>query len=258
MPVTDVHYGEESPNLNGALTGRRILCQITCTIWQQNGTGLEFVMSNSNSIAKSGDANRDALSGLLSRLDADDEKAWAEYDLIRRKLLKFFECHRCWPAEEYADEVLDRIAIRSDIREIRDIASFAIGVARNLRLEDRKRTQRMVYIDCIPEGVDGVTDHHDLQNDIIDGMDKETRRQCLKKCLTQFRVRDRDLILDYYSAEGVKDYEHRRALAERMRLKMDALRVRMNRAREKLEQCVQQCLAARSSRVRSENSGVQG
>jgi DNA-directed RNA polymerase specialized sigma24 family protein len=215
-------------------------------------------MMDGSSVAKSGTASRDALSGLLVCLDADAGKAWIQYDLIRRRLVKFFECSCCWPAEEYADEVLDRIAKRPDIRQIRDIASFAVGVARNLRLEDHKRTQRIEYLDGSPAGADALADPHDFQRDIVEQIDEEVRLRCLKKCLAEMPAAERDLVLAYYSAEGLKHHEHRKALAQRQGLKMDALRVRMNRSREKLERCVAQCLAARRSKLSAaDNSASQ-
>ncbi len=204
-------------------------------------------MTTSSPGAGSGAASREALSGLLVCLDADVGKAWMQYELIRRRLVKFFECYRCWPAEEYADEVLDRIAKRPDIQQIRDIASFAVGVARNLRFEGHKRTQRMEYLDGSPAGADALPDPHDYQRDIVEQIDEEVRLECLNKCLAEMPAGERNLVLDYYSAEGLKHHEHRKALAQRQGLKMDALRVRMNRCREKLERCVVRCLAARQS-----------
>lgn len=216
-------------------------------------------MTNSDSIARSRDRSREDLSGLLLRLDPDVNEAWKQYDLIRRKLVKFFECYRCWPPEEYADEVLDRIAKKSNIQEIRDIPSFAVGIARNLRFECHKKNQRMNYFDASPGGDDAVADPHDYQRDIVEQIDNEVRLKCLKKCLTELRTRDRELILDYYSAEGLKQHEHRRTIAEKMGLNMNTLRVRMNRSREKLEQCVERCLGARRNKFSSgsENSALQ-
>lgn len=208
-------------------------------------------VTNCSSFRKSGATSPEPLSVLLACLDADVGKAWAQYELIRRRLVKFFECNRCWPAEDYADEALDRIAKRSDVQQIRDIASFAVGVARNLRFEDHKRTRRIEYLDGSPAGAEALADPHDYQCDIVEQIDEEVRLQCLKKCLGEMPADERDLVLDYYSAEGSKHYKHRRALAQRQGLKMDALRVRMNRSREKLERCVDQCLAARRNRLRS-------
>src|SRR5664279_1614966 len=156
-------------------------------------------MTNSSSTPRRRDASREELSELLLCFDADADKAWIQYDLIRRKLIKFFECYNCWPPEEYADEVLDRIAKKSDIRKIRDIPSFAVGIARNLRFEDRKKRQRLTHFEESPEGEASVADPHDYHMEIVEQIDAEVRFHCLQECLTALRTRDRDLALDYYS-----------------------------------------------------------
>lgn len=208
-------------------------------------------MTDSTSPMKKTNEPSAELSRLLLRLDSDVVEAWRQYDQIRRKLVKFFECNRCSSAEENADEVLDRIAKKPDITQIRDIPSFAVGIARKVCFEDYRRTQRESHFEDSPGGADSVADPRDYPAEIVEQIDEEVRFGCLKECLATLRARDRKLALDYYSAEGLKDHQHRQLIAEKAGLTMDALRVRMNRIRERLEQCVHKCLEARRNQFSS-------
>jgi hypothetical protein len=60
---------------------------------------------------------------------------------------------------------------------------------------------------------------------------------------------DRDLVIQYYSAEEEKQKTFRQKLAEKSGLKLGTLRVRTNRLREQLEQAVRRCLEARGRRL---------
>jgi hypothetical protein len=51
-----------------------------------------------------------------------------------------------------------------------------------------------------------------------------------------------ELITEYYRDEKRGRIDHRKALAERLGLRRDALANRAQRVRDKLEQCVANCL----------------
>jgi hypothetical protein len=72
---------------------------------------------------------------LLRRLSSDPLEAWQAYETLRQKLIMFFAYHYCSQAEELAEDVLDRIAKKSDSYEITNVIEFAFGVARNVRKE---------------------------------------------------------------------------------------------------------------------------
>src|SRR5260221_14093326 len=67
---------------------------------------------------------------LLARLHPARSGAAQEYELLRRKLAKFFERNQLLQAEELADETIDRVAGKLATDEIRDEGLFASGVAR--------------------------------------------------------------------------------------------------------------------------------
>ena len=50
-----------------------------------------------------------AFEQLLSVLDADRDRAGERYEVIRRKLLKFFEWRGCQRPDELADQTIDRV-----------------------------------------------------------------------------------------------------------------------------------------------------
>jgi len=180
---------------------------------------------------------------LLDRLGPDHTAAWAAYDRLRRKLAKYFEWNRCIDAEELACQVLDRIAMRPDLEQIRSVPEFAVGVARNVRKECRTREQRVSCMEDLPDGAESLIDPHSRGEDIADKIDLAARLRCLERSLAQLTPRDRVMAVEYYSAEGVKQHVARSFLALRFGFTPNNLRVHMNRLRDKLEREVVQCLA---------------
>jgi len=65
---------------------------------------------------------------------------------------------------------------------------------------------------------------------------------CLQKCASKLPEADRAMIIAYYQEEKHAKIDHRKKLAEQLRLSMNALRIRTTRLRESLRQCVEQCL----------------
>ena len=86
---------------------------------------------------------KEALDKLLACLDQNREQAASRYEIIRRKLMKYFECRGCCSPEDLADETINRVARR--IYEGKEIwtsepANYFYGVARNVLKEYRGRT----------------------------------------------------------------------------------------------------------------------
>ena len=71
--------------------------------------------------------------------------------------------------------------------------------------------------------------------------EKELHLECLEDCLSALPSESAELILEYYRYEQKGQIDHRRALAERFGLRRDALANRVQRLRDKLEQCVNAC-----------------
>ena len=186
--------------------------------------------------------DRTDLNRLLMRLDSEPANAWEKYRGLRCRLVKFFEWNQCASPEELADEVLDRVSRKPQDEEIRDVTEFVIGVARNLRLEAYKKSQRVSHIEDWPGGQESLADPRDHEHEIVADLDQQSRLACLRECLENMKLADRELALDYYSAQEEKQKVHRQKLASAVGITMISLRVRANRLREKLEQCVSRCL----------------
>ena len=188
---------------------------------------------------------RTDLNRLLVRLDSEPANAWEKYRSLHRRLVKFFECNQCSFPEDLADEVLDRVARKPEEEEIREVTEFVIGVARNVRLESFKKGQRESYIEERSGGQESLPDPRDHEREIVAELDQRSRLACLRECLVNLKPGDRELALEYYGAQDEKQKVHRQKLASAIGVTMIALRVRANRLREKLEQCVSNCLEGR-------------
>jgi hypothetical protein len=197
-----------------------------------------------NKPERSGREDRTDLNCLLARLDSDPANAWEKYNSLRTRLVRFFDWNRSGSSEEMADEVLDRVARKPQDEEIRDIHEYVIGVARNIRLEAYKKSQRESHLEDRPGGSEALAGSLDLEKEMVADLDLQKNLACLRECLGTLRPADRALAIDYYSAEEEKQKVHRQRLASVAGITMVALRVRANRLREKLEQCVKNCVAS--------------
>lgn len=179
------------------------------------------------------------LEGLLAAFDpADRERAGHRYELVRRKLLIFFAARRCsGPAEDFADETLDRAARR--IAEGVDLdpspESFILGVARNVLREQWKK----VVVMRTPEDWDRVAAPQPEQQPDEDGA-----AACLEQCLAKLAPQSRQWIERFYEhSSGGEKIASRKRLAAELGIDTNALRVRMHRIRAVLEKCIRACLA---------------
>ena len=172
---------------------------------------------------------------LLRSFDADPDRAAARYEEMRRKLARFFEWRGCSPAEEHADEVLDRVARRLDEGlQILNIAAYCYGIARMLlhEISARLERQRVALGELVHAPAAG-------------GNDAEMT--CLERCLGGLDGESRALILEYYEGERRDRQAHRRVIAERLGIAPNALSIRLHRIRRSLEGCLLGCLAGRET-----------
>lgn len=181
--------------------------------------------------------------GLLRRLDPDRERAGELYEGLRRKLIKFFEWNSCFPAEDLADETLDRVAEKLGEEFIHDVAAFASGVAKRVRQEAHKRDLRMVRVPDVAREENFFMDPKSPEREVQDKMDGERRAKCLHICTQRLSDRDRELFFRYYNTTGER-IQYRLTLAKTMGLAIGTLRVRVNRLRDELEKCARKCAAS--------------
>jgi len=173
-----------------------------------------------------------SLARLLSVLDEDPERAGEQYEILRRKLVKFFEWRGSTTSEELADETLNRLARKIDEGEaIRSLSAYIGGMARLVWLEALKEQER----------ARGAFEELRASSQYSSQTDSP-RIACFESCLEGLPPENRALILDYYRAEKSSKIKLRKELAEEMGLPLNALRIRAHRIRVPLEKCVADCL----------------
>jgi len=179
---------------------------------------------------------------LLARLHPDRSRAAQEYELLRRKLARFFERNHFLQAEELADETIDRVAGKLATDEIRDVGLFAYGVARMVCLEAGRRQGKVVPLqDDDPSGNPLAADR-DPEAKIVEDLTNEKRLRCLRLCLQRLSDKHQRLIMEYYNGDKEARIQQRKDVAARLGIRMGALRSEANAVRDKLRRCVARCL----------------
>ena len=168
---------------------------------------------------------------LLAWLDPDRERAGQKYEWIRLKLIKIFRCRGCTTPEDLTDETINRVTRK--LQEIADIyvgdpALYFYGVAHKVILEHVKKRP-----DPLPPPP------IDTREEI------ELEYSCLERCMERLGSDSRLLIIQYYQENKQAKIDHRKLLAERLGIALNALRIRAHRIRASLQQCVGECLKER-------------
>jgi RNA polymerase sigma factor (sigma-70 family) len=192
-------------------------------------------MSNATLTQQKWSLTQDAFDGLLRSLSENRDEAAQKYLEIRRNLLKFFEWRGCAFPEDHADETVNRVARKvSEGEQLQNPMAYFVGVARLLLLEVHKAHAKesqalseMAYISV----------------DSTDSSDTEASVECLRKCLQSLSPKNRDLILQYYQGDKGEKIANRKKLTELLGVPVNTLRMRALRLREKLQECMEQCLA---------------
>jgi DNA-directed RNA polymerase specialized sigma24 family protein len=195
--------------------------------------------------SRQADLTREKFEGLLMRLDDDRGRAGEKYEQIRWKLLRFFQWGRCLDAEDLVDETFNRVAEKlvSQSQDIRDVAGFAWGVAKKIRQEALRIEAKTVRLPDLPGGEDSFFDNNVADNAPFELAVRQQRLKCLRQCIQLLSAEDRRLLLTYHSPRGRRP-EARRRLAKENEMSMLALRVRANRLRFKLEECIKKRLSS--------------
>jgi DNA-directed RNA polymerase specialized sigma24 family protein len=172
-----------------------------------------------------------AFDSLLAWLDPDRERAGEKYERIRCRLIKIFTC-RCRPdAEELADETINRVVLKAErLAEtyVGDPALYFYGVAQIVYKEALRKPPPVVV--CPP---------------VENSENIEQQHQCLEQCMLQLSESNRELVLEYYQGDKRAKIERRKALAEKLGVAPNALRIRAHRIRLTLQDCVRSCLEER-------------
>lgn len=183
-----------------------------------------------------------ALEKLLSCLDADLNEAGRKLLDIRRKLHKFFECNRCPDPDELVDITIYRGARRIDEGvEVRELPGYLTQVARFV-LKEHWASPEMKMEEIEGEGSALLQGSPTLEETQNEKEELETRLECLEKCCGNLPPAERQRVIDYYYEQGRAKIDKRKRMADELKITLGNLRVRMHRTRERLEECILDCL----------------
>jgi DNA-directed RNA polymerase specialized sigma24 family protein len=169
---------------------------------------------------------------LLAWLSHDRESAAREYERIRTSLVRIFAMSREPDAEQLADEVINRVAIKLPelAREYKgNPALYFYGVAKKVRLEQRKAPTLAVSLD------DPALDMRSIPEPPTSDIEKTYQQ--LDACLRRLSEQQRDLLLKYYTPRPDK-VAYRKQLALQLGLTDFALRKQVHRLRVTLRACL--------------------
>jgi DNA-directed RNA polymerase specialized sigma24 family protein len=164
---------------------------------------------------------------LLSRLHADRDQAAAEYERMRRVLVKFFDWRGVERSEECADITIDRLARRlEDEVEVHNVQHYALGIA------------RLVALEALRTPLHSPLDRAGDVPAVPAAPQEDERARSFERCLAEFPDASRKLLLQYYDGGRGQRMSVRQELARALRISEGALRSRVQRLRDRLEQCI--------------------
>ena len=175
----------------------------------------------------------ESLEKFLAALDPDSQRAGEKYETIREALISFFDWQGGLSPEDLCDETLNRVVRKIDEGEdVRNIPAYCRGVARLVLLEDRKwTTARRADV----EELAALPAPAPVEN-------SDERGEWLKNCLQELPLESRQLVLQYYKEDKQQNIDARAALAARLGIPLNALRSRVQRLRDRLENCVRRTM----------------
>jgi DNA-directed RNA polymerase specialized sigma24 family protein len=174
---------------------------------------------------------------LLAAFDSDRDKAAKHYEKVRVKLVRYFERHGITDTDWCVDQTLDRVMRKLDEgEEITNIMAYIYGVASFVLKEGLKRQEQERLVASEAQRNAPVVIHPK------DGLDSPLHI-CLDRCLGKLPIETRILIRDYYSEDGSAKIRLRKQMAQRLGIRLNALRIRAHKIRISLETCVRDCVS---------------
>jgi DNA-directed RNA polymerase specialized sigma24 family protein len=182
-------------------------------------------------IKRGWELGQSSFEGLLQKLSPNRDLAAAEYERLRFRLAKFFQFRGCGEPDLFADRTLDRLARRLEAGEqIDPIYSYCCGIGRMLLLEAHRERERQ----------EGALNQWANSQPASSDSQEAIPLDALLKCLQKLPIETQNLVLDYYQGDKQFLIDRRKALADRLGIPINALRLRVNRIRTQLETCVKE------------------
>jgi len=168
----------------------------------------------------------------LSWLNPDPILAAEEYEKLRKKLIQVFKNRGCHLSEDLVDETFNRVMRR--LPEIIDSYQgtplrYIYTTAHNVYVNYQERAWP-----SIPENFPDIAVEDNYQEELI--------HQCLDRCMEKLSPENRALVLSYYHEKKQAKINHRKEIAASLNIELNAMRIRLYRARRTLRQCIEDCL----------------
>jgi len=170
----------------------------------------------------------------LNWLDSDRDLAEKKFADIWRRLVMTLELRGCTPAEDLASDALYRFVRRlpSIAQDTVEPIPYLYTVARNL------------YIDLLDEQFlplpDNLSELPQPDKASVEG--KEELHKCLDHCLDKLEPGLRRIVLAYYRWDKSAKIKFHKRLAKVLGISVNALRIRVYRARIELQTCIEDCM----------------
>jgi DNA-directed RNA polymerase specialized sigma24 family protein len=168
----------------------------------------------------------------LEQFSPDLEQAGRLYNALQKKLTDFFSMKGTSDPAGAADVALERAATKiKSGAVVPDVGKYCFGIARNL-VKERIRTTWREHL-AFQKFIEALSNSSAEQVERIYSL--------LKPCFDQLNVEEQQLLLAYcHEKHGRERAEYRRKLAERMKITVMALRIRVTRLRERLTGCIRE------------------
>jgi len=179
----------------------------------------------------------ESFEGMLLWLHPDRNQAGEKYEEIRSGLIKRFRQLGCREPEDLANETFDRVA-----RKLPEIITGYDGNREPFFFS----VAYFVYKETLRRPVIMSLTREDFRHPDLPGhqelLDKELLDSCLEHCLDQLSPTSREMIREYYSGERKEKIKARQKLAERLGIRLTNLRLRAQRIRTALKECILDCM----------------
>jgi DNA-directed RNA polymerase specialized sigma24 family protein len=185
-----------------------------------------------------------AFQRLLNWLDQGTDSQGQSYLEMQRRLVNYFDRKNIPNPDDMAEETLNRVAMRLEeegITESEAPARYCYIVARFVLMEQLRSNQRTEALVAEMKYKTEVNALHLL--DEAENDQKEAMLNCLERCINELEPISREIIMRYYGGTARAKIANRRDLAGVLGLSQNALSIRAFRIRQKLEECVKQCVA---------------
>ena len=180
---------------------------------------------------------QEAFDAFLRWLSLDRDEAAVKYEKTHHKLIRFFDIKGCENPDLLADETINRVIERiSRAKDTDDVLpmQFLFGVAKNIYREHCSNPKNISIEERELEQPE--------QNNFSVLQIEDDEKNCMQTCLKELKPANLQLIVAYFNVDKNTKAAVREKLCQNHGESMNALRVRVSRIKQKLQNCQKNCL----------------